>query len=85
MYTEECEIGKVYLGQVVKTTDFGAFVQILPGTEGLVHISELSDKRVRKVEDVVREGDEILVKVLNIDSQGKIKLSRKEALARQQD
>lgn len=85
MYTEECEIGKVYLGQVVKTTDFGAFVQILPGTEGLVHISELSDKRVRKVEDVVREGDEILVKVLSIDGQGKIKLSRKEALARQQD
>ena len=81
-YTEEAEIGRVYLGRVVKTVDFGAFVEIMPGTEGLVHISELSDQRVARTEDVVREGDEVLVKVISVDRQGKIKLSRREALAR---
>ncbi|GMV40152.1 MAG: polyribonucleotide nucleotidyltransferase [Myxococcales bacterium] len=81
-YTEEAEIGKTYLGKVIKTVDFGAFVEIMPGTEGLVHISELSDQRVARTEDVVREGDEVLVKVISIDRQGKIKLSRREALAR---
>jgi polyribonucleotide nucleotidyltransferase len=78
--TDEAQVGKVYLGQVVKVTDFGAFVRILPGVEGLVHISELADHRVRRVEDVVREGDEILVKCVNIDRSGKIRLSRKEAM-----
>ncbi len=81
--TEEAEVGRVYLGRVVKVTDFGAFVQILPGTEGLCHISELADRRVNRVEDVVRENDEVLVKVIGIDRQGKIKLSRREALGHQ--
>jgi polyribonucleotide nucleotidyltransferase len=81
--TEEAEVGKIYLGRVTKTTDFGAFVQILPGLEGMVHISELSDKRVERVEDVVREQDEILVKVVSIDRQGKVRLSRREALGKQ--
>lgn len=80
-FTNEAEIGKTYLGSVVKVTEFGAFVKILPGVEGLLHISELSDHRVRRVEDVVQEGDEVLVKVINIDKQGKIRLSRKEAMA----
>jgi len=79
-YTEEPEVGKTYLGTVVKTVDFGAFVQIMPGTDGLCHISELADGRVRRTEDVVKEGDEVLVKVLGIDRQGKIKLSRRAAL-----
>ncbi len=79
--TAEPEIEKVYLGTVRKIMDFGAFVEILPGTDGLVHISELSDKRVEKVTDVLNEGDEVLVKVLSIDRQGKIRLSRKAALA----
>jgi polyribonucleotide nucleotidyltransferase len=79
--TAEAEVGKIYLGTVRRITEFGAFVEILPGTDGLVHISELSDKRVNKVTDVVQEGDEILVKVVSIDRQGKIRLSRKEAVA----
>jgi polyribonucleotide nucleotidyltransferase len=78
--TEEAEIGKIYTGTVKKVVDFGAFVEILPGTEGLVHISQLAKNRVNKVTDVVNEGDEIMVKVLEIDKQGKIRLSRKEAL-----
>ena len=77
----EAEIGKTYLGTVVKIMDFGAFVNILPNTDGLVHISQLAKTRVNKVEDVVREGDTILVKCIEIDEKsGKIKLSRKEAL-----
>ena len=80
-YTEEPEVGRVYLGQVVKVVDFGAFVRILPGAEGLLHISELADERVENVKDIVDEGDEVLVKVLNIDRGGKIRLSRKAALA----
>jgi polyribonucleotide nucleotidyltransferase len=60
--------------------DFGAFVEILPGTDGLVHISELAPERVRRVTDILKEGDEVMVKVLEIDKQGKIRLSRKEAL-----
>jgi len=79
--TEEPEIGRVYMGTVVKIAEFGAFVEILPGTDGLCHISELSDKRVNRVEDILHEGDEVPVKVLAIDRQGKIKLSRREALA----
>lgn len=78
--TREPEVGKIYLGNVRKCTDFGAFVEIFPGTDGLVHISDLAEKRVNRVEDVVREGDEVLVKVINIDRQGKIRLSRKEAI-----
>ncbi|NMB74946.1 MAG: polyribonucleotide nucleotidyltransferase [Myxococcales bacterium] len=78
--TQEAEIGKLYMATVRKITDFGAFCEILPGTDGLLHISELSDKRVEKVSDVLREGDEVLVKVVSIDRQGKIRLSRKEAL-----
>jgi polyribonucleotide nucleotidyltransferase len=77
----EAEIGKIYKGTVRKIVDFGAFVEILPGTDGLVHISQLAPERVRKVTDVLKEGDEVMVKVLEIDKQGKIRLSRKEALA----
>ena len=78
--TEEAEIGKIYMGTVKKIVDFGAFVEILPGTEGLVHISQLDKKRVNKVTDVLNEGDKIPVKVIEIDKQGKIRLSRKDAL-----
>jgi polyribonucleotide nucleotidyltransferase len=77
--TEEPEIGRIYKGKVRKVVDFGAFVEILPGTDGLVHISQLSDKRVRRVEDVLNEGDEVMVKVLDIDRSGKIRLSVREA------
>ncbi len=78
--TEEAEIGKIYVGTVQKIVDFGAFVQILPGTDGLVHISELENKRVNKVTDVLKEGEEVRVKVLAIDQRGKIRLSRKVLL-----
>jgi polyribonucleotide nucleotidyltransferase len=78
--TREPEIGKIYLGNVRKVAEFGAFVEIFPGTDGLVHISDLAEKRVNKVEDIVREGDEVLVKVVSIDRQGKIRLSRREAI-----
>ncbi len=76
----EAEFGKLYLGKVKRIVDFGAFVEILPGTEGLLHISQISDKRIAKVTDEVREGDEVLVKVIEIDKMGRIRLSRKEAL-----
>ncbi len=78
--TEDAEVGALYMGKVRKIMDFGAFVEILPGTDGLVHISQLANERVERVSDVLKEGDEVLVKVLGIDNQGKIKLSRKEAL-----
>ncbi|WP_041718941.1 polyribonucleotide nucleotidyltransferase [Desulfurivibrio alkaliphilus] len=78
--TAEAEVGKVYKGVVQKVMDFGAFVQILPGTDGLVHISELEHHRVNKVTDVLNEGDEVMVKVLEIDPRGKIRLSRKALL-----
>jgi polyribonucleotide nucleotidyltransferase len=78
--TEEAEIGRIYSGTVKKVVDFGAFVEIIPGTEGLVHISQLAKDRVNKVTDIVNEGDVIMVKVIEIDKQGKIRLSRKEAL-----
>ena len=77
--TAEAEIGAHYQGLVTRVADFGCFVEILPGTDGLVHISELENKRVEKVTDVVSEGDEIVVKVLNIDQTGRIRLSRKAA------
>ncbi len=76
----EAEIGKIYKGTVRKIVDFGAFVEIFPGTDGLVHISQLAPERVRRVSDVLKEGDEVMVKVLEIDRQGKIRLSRKDAL-----
>lgn len=77
---QEVEIGQIYLGKVIKIMDFGAFVEVLPGTEGLVHISQLDNQHVKKVTDVLKEGDEVLVKVLEVDRQGKIRLSRKAAL-----
>ncbi len=76
----EAEVGKIYKGTVRKIVDFGAFVEILPGTDGLVHISQLAPERVRRVSDILKEGDEVMVKVLEIDRQGKIRLSRKDAL-----
>jgi polyribonucleotide nucleotidyltransferase len=78
--TEDAEVGKIYRGTVKKIVDFGAFVEILPGTEGLLHISQLAKERVNKVTDILGEGDEVMVKVLEVDKQGKIRLSRKEAL-----
>ncbi|NMC73295.1 MAG: polyribonucleotide nucleotidyltransferase [Geobacteraceae bacterium] len=78
--TAEAEEGKLYMGTVKKVMDFGAFVEIFPGTDGLVHISELDTERVKNVSDILREGDKVLVKCIGIDKQGKIKLSRKEAL-----
>jgi len=79
--TAEPEIGKIYDGVVRKIVDFGAFVEIMPGTDGLLHISQISDERVRAVEDVLHEGDEIPVKVLDVDRSGKIRLSLREARA----
>jgi polyribonucleotide nucleotidyltransferase len=78
--TVEPEVGKIYEGTVVKIMDFGAFVQIMPGTDGLVHISQLAAHRVTKVTDIVKEGDRIKVKVLEISRDGKIRLSRKAVL-----
>lgn len=78
--TEEVEVGKIYLGKVTRLMNFGAFVEILPGKEGLCHISQLDEKRVAKVDDIVHEGDTILVKVSEIDDQGRVNLSRKQAL-----
>ncbi|HCS77639.1 MAG TPA: polyribonucleotide nucleotidyltransferase, partial [Syntrophaceae bacterium] len=71
---------KIYRGTVKKIVDFGAFVEILPGTEGLLHISQIAKERIAKVTDVLQEGDEVMVKVLEVDKSGKIRLSRKEAL-----
>ena len=82
---KEAEIGKLYMGKVRKIMDFGAFVEILPGTDGLVHISQLDNGRVEKVTDVLKEGDEVLVKVLDVDERGKIRLSRKAALGENPD
>jgi len=78
--TEEPEIGKVYVGKVVRTTDFGAFVEFLPGQDGMVHISQLADFRASRVEDVVQVGDEIMVMVTDIDADGKVRLSRQAVL-----
>jgi polyribonucleotide nucleotidyltransferase len=82
--TTEPEIGQLYMARVVRVTDFGAFAEILPNTEGLIHISQLENRRVRKVTDVVNEGDEVLVKVIDIDKDGRIRLSRKAALPPEQ-
>ncbi|MGD8465426.1 MAG: S1 RNA-binding domain-containing protein, partial [Anaerolineae bacterium] len=79
--TEEAEIGKVYLGKVVRTENYGAFIEILPGVDGLCHISQLADYRVPSTEDVVRVGDEVMVMVIDIEPEtGKIKLSRQAVL-----
>lgn len=80
-YTANVEVGKIYKGKVLRITKFGAFVEILPGKEGLVHISQLDERRISRVEDVVREGDEIMVKLVEIDGEGRIVLSRKQALS----
>ncbi|MBN1889540.1 MAG: polyribonucleotide nucleotidyltransferase, partial [Thermoflexales bacterium] len=78
--TESATVGKIYTGKVVRTTDFGAFVEILPGVDGMVHISQLADYRVERVEDAARVGDEIMVMVTRIDAEGKIRLSRQAVL-----
>jgi polyribonucleotide nucleotidyltransferase len=82
--TQEAEVGKLYLGKVKKVTDFGAFVEIFPGTDGLLHISEMADRRIAKVEDICVEGDEVLVKCIDVDPSGKIRLSRRAALEESQ-
>ncbi|GAH11832.1 unnamed protein product, partial [marine sediment metagenome] len=78
--TKEAEVGGIYTGKVTRLMNFGAFVEILPGKEGLVHISELADYRVASVEDIVKVGDEITVKVIEIDNLGRINLSRRAVL-----
>jgi polyribonucleotide nucleotidyltransferase len=78
--TASPEIGRIYTGKVVRTTDFGAFVEFMPGHDGLVHISQLADYRVPKVEDVCKVGDELMVMVIDIDPVGKVKLSRQAVL-----
>src|SRR5205085_5303481 len=82
--TATAEVGKTYLGKVVRLVDFGAFVEIFPGTDGLLHISEIAENRVREVRDELKEGDQILVKVLSLDC-NKIKLSRKAVLREQRE
>jgi polyribonucleotide nucleotidyltransferase len=79
-YAEEPQVGKIYLGKVIRITDFGAFVEILPGAVGMVHISQIADQKVNRIEDVVRVGDQILVMVTHIDEDGKIRLSRQAVL-----
>ncbi|MBV9306860.1 MAG: S1 RNA-binding domain-containing protein, partial [Acidobacteriaceae bacterium] len=78
------EVGKTYLGKVVRLADFGAFVEIFPGTDGLLHISEISESRIKNVRDELKEGDQILVKVLALEG-NKIKLSRKAILKEQRE
>ena len=80
----EVEVGKIYLGKVVRIEKFGAFVEIFPGQDGLVHISQLAEERVAKTEDVVNIGDQIYVKVTEVDDRGRVNLSRKEAMKEQQ-
>ncbi len=81
--TQDAEIGRIYLAKVKRIADFGAFAEIFPGTDGLIHISHLAEGRVDKVTDVLEEGDEVLAKCIDIDPSGRIRLSRKEALADQ--
>ena len=76
--TAEAEVGKIYEGKVVRIEDFGAFVNILPGKDGLVHISQISDERVENVNDYLKEGQQVKVKVLDVDQRGRIKLSMKD-------
>src|SRR5437879_10387827 len=79
--TAEIEVGKVYRGKVVTIKEFGCFVEIFPGKDGLVHISELANFRVKQTEDIVKMGDEIWVKCLGVDEKGRVKLSRRAAMA----
>ena len=81
--TAEAVVGEIYLGTVAKIMEFGAFVTILPGCDGLCHISELTEERVDRVEDIVKEGEQIVVKCLGVERNGKIRLSRKEALGKE--
>jgi polyribonucleotide nucleotidyltransferase len=83
--TREVEVGEVYTGKVTRILDFGAMVEVLPGKEGLVHISELADYRVGKVDDVVKIGDEVMVKVIGIDNLGRVNLSRRAVFAKEED
>jgi polyribonucleotide nucleotidyltransferase len=76
----EAEVGKLYNGKIKRIVDFGAFVEILPGTEGLLHISQIAEERIAKVTDVLKEGEELLVKVIEVDKMGRVRLSRKEAI-----
>jgi polyribonucleotide nucleotidyltransferase len=78
--TMEPEVGQIYTGVVKRIVEFGAFVEILPGTDGLLHISEIAEERTRRVQDVLEEGDEVVVKCINVDRDGKIRLSRKQAM-----
>jgi len=78
--TKEIEIGELYEGRVVSVKDFGAFMEVLPGKDGLIHISELADFRVNKVEDVVKVGEVITAKCIGIDDKGRVKMSRRAAL-----
>jgi polyribonucleotide nucleotidyltransferase len=78
--TAEAELGKTYVGKVVRVVNFGAFVEILPGVEGLVHISEIAEHRIDEVRDEIDEGDEVLVKVIDIDGMGRVRLSRRAVL-----
>ena len=78
--TAEAEVGRIYDGKVRKIMDFGAFVEIMPGTDGLLHISQISKERIRAVTEVLKEGDRVRVKVLEVDRSGKIRLSRREAM-----
>src|SRR5437879_13597718 len=79
--TDEAEIGKIYRGKVVTVKEFGAFVEFLPSKDGLVHISELANFRVKQTEDIVKIGDEIWVKCLGVDEKGRVRLSRRAAMA----
>jgi polyribonucleotide nucleotidyltransferase len=78
--TQEVEVGGLYLGKVKRIMDFGAIVELFPGVDGLVHISQLAHERIRAVSDVLKEGDEVLVKVIEIENNGRLRLSRKAAL-----
>ena len=79
--TQEAEVGRIYYGKVKRITDFGAFVEIFPGTDGMIHISHMAEGRVERITDVVEEGDEVVAKCVDVDPSGRIRLSRKEALA----
>jgi polyribonucleotide nucleotidyltransferase len=81
-YTSDPEVGAIYLGTIKKVMDFGCFVEIKPGTEGLCHISQLEDRRINNIFELYKEGQEMMVKVLEIDSTGRIKLSRKDAIGK---
>jgi polyribonucleotide nucleotidyltransferase len=84
-FIQEVEVGGLYLGQVKRVLDFGAIVELFPGMDGLIHISELAEERVRSVSDILKEGDEVLVKVIGIEPNGRVRLSRKEALKQGSD